>query len=64
MPIVNVVMIKGRNRAQKEAMFEKVTQALCETLEAQPNQVRIKIEEVEPEDFAVAGTSVLSTEKK
>ncbi|MDO6441443.1 2-hydroxymuconate tautomerase [Marinobacter sp. 2_MG-2023] len=64
MPIVNVLMIEGRSRAQKDAMFKKVTQALCETLDAKPEQVRIKIEEVPPNDFAVGGVPVLSSGKK
>lgn len=57
MPIVNVTMIEGRSDDQKEAMFREVTEAICRTLDAPAESVRIVVSEVPARHFAAAGKS-------
>lgn len=57
MPIVQVNMLEGRSVAQKRRMIAAVTDALVQSLEVPPESVRILIQELDPEHFAVAGTS-------
>lgn len=57
MPIVQITLIEGRSQDQKEAMFREVTEALGRTVAAPPQSVRIMINEVPREHFAVAGVS-------
>ncbi|MCL8383443.1 MULTISPECIES: tautomerase family protein [Xanthobacter] len=58
MPIVTVALMEGRTQEQKDAMFARVTEALCATLDCRPEQVRIRVEDMSDGDFAVAGKSV------
>lgn len=55
MPIVSVTMLEGRSDEQKEKMFREVTEAICRTLDAAPESVRIVIHEAPRRHFAVAG---------
>ncbi len=55
MPIVEITMIEGRSFAAKEAMVEKVTVALMETISAPRDAVRVIIREVPPWHFAHPG---------
>jgi len=45
MPIVSIVLLEGRNQAQKDAMYAEVSQALCRTLSCPPEQVRIMVQD-------------------
>lgn len=58
MPIIQVNMLEGRSTAQKRAMIAAVTDALVDSLGVKRESVRIMINEMQPEHFAVAGTSV------
>ncbi len=58
MPIIQVNMLEGRSVTQKRAMISAVTKAVCESLGADPKSVRIIINELDPEHFAVAGITV------
>ena len=58
MPIVVVNIKEGRTLEQKRAMVTKVTEALCETMEVPKTSVRIIINEMANDNFAVAGTLV------
>lgn len=60
MPMVTVVMFKGRTDAQKVALVRSVTDAVVESIDAKPEAVRILIQEIERHDTAVGG--VLSSE--
>jgi 4-oxalocrotonate tautomerase len=64
MPIVNIVLLEGRNQAQKDAMYAEVTQALCRTLGCPPEQVRIMVQDYALGNFAVAGTSVATAREQ
>lgn len=55
MPIVSIMMIEGRSREQKKAMFKAVTDAIVQTLGAPRDSVRIVINEVPMEHFVVGG---------
>ena len=58
MPIVTVNIKEGRTVEQKREMARRVTQAICETLNAKPAAVRIIINEMKDENFAIGGTLV------
>lgn len=58
MPIVVVNIKEGRTLDQKRNMVTKVTEALCETMEVPKTSVRIIINEMANDNFAVAGTLV------
>jgi 4-oxalocrotonate tautomerase len=58
MPIVVVNIKEGRTLEQKRNMVTKVTEALCETMEVPKTSVRIIINEMANDNFAVAGTLV------
>lgn len=55
MPIVEVTMLEGRSFEAKEAMVEKLTVALMETINAPREAVRVIIREVPPWHFAAGG---------
>lgn len=57
MPIIQVNMLEGRSVAQKRAMIAAVTDAVVESLGVGRDSVRILINELPAEHFAVAGTS-------
>lgn len=57
MPIVQVNMLEGRSVAQKRRMIAALTEALVESLGVAPDSVRILIQELDPEHFAVSGVS-------
>ncbi|MDN5863105.1 MAG: 2-hydroxymuconate tautomerase family protein [Salinisphaera sp.] len=55
MPIIQMNMLAGRTAEQKRAAVSAITDAVVATLGVKPEQVRILIHELGPEDFAVAG---------
>ncbi|CAM5207101.1 Tautomerase OS=Castellaniella defragrans (strain DSM / CCUG 39792 / 65Phen) OX=1437824 GN=BN940_04306 PE=3 SV=1 [Castellaniella denitrificans] len=57
MPFVQVYMLEGRTEAQKKAMFERVTQALVETLDVPQQNVRIWVHDMPKENWCIAGVS-------
>ena len=58
MPIVTVSIKEGRTVEQKREMARRVTEAICETMNARPEVVRIIIHDLKGEDFAIGGTLV------
>ena len=58
MPIVVVNIKEGRTLEQKRDMVTKVTDALCETMEVPKTSVRIIINEMANDNFAIAGTLI------
>ena len=58
MPIVVVNIKEGRTLDQKRAMVTKMTKVLCETMEVKESSVRIIINEMKNDNFAIAGTLV------
>lgn len=55
MPILQIELIKGRSVEQKRAMIEKVTEAVCETVNCPKEAVSIIIREMETENYAHGG---------
>jgi 4-oxalocrotonate tautomerase len=55
MPIIQVNMLEGRTVEQKRAMVAAVTDAIVSSLAAPRESVRIIINELHSEHFAVAG---------
>lgn len=58
MAIVTITIIEGRDRETKKQLIEKLTDAVVDTLEAKPTQVRVVINEVKDGDYGVAGKPV------
>jgi 4-oxalocrotonate tautomerase len=58
MAIVSVTIVEGRSRATKEMLMQRLTDAVIETLGAEPRQVRVIINEVKDGDYAVGGVPV------
>lgn len=58
MPIVVVNIKEGRTVEQKRAMVERMTQVICDTMEVKPAAVRIIINDMKNENFAIGGTLV------
>ena len=59
MPLVNMRILAGRDNEKKRKMVKKVTDAICETLDCPADAVRISIEEMQPENYAIAGKLIL-----
>lgn len=57
MPIIEVHLLEGRSVAQKRAMVAEVTQAIVRSLGVRADSVRILIDEMHPEHFALSGIS-------
>ena len=64
MPIVVVNIKEGRTLDQKRAMVTKMTEVLCETMEVKESSVRIIINEMKNDNFAIAGTLVCDNPAK
>jgi len=62
MPIVQIELLEGRTVEQKRAMVKEVTDAICKTLNAPPEAVRIIIRDMKFENYAAAG--VLRSDQK
>ena len=58
MAVVSITIIEGRDRETKNRLIAKLTQAVIECLDAQPNQVRVIVNEVGDGDYAVGGKPV------
>lgn len=64
MPIVIVNIKEGRTVEQKRSMVRKMTEVLSETMEVQPTSVRIIINEMKNDNFAIAGTLICDDPSK
>lgn len=58
MPIIQMNLLEGRSAEMKRQAVKAVTVALVETLDVRPDQVRILINELPNENFAVGGYTV------
>ena len=58
MAVVTVTIIKGRDRRTKNRLIARLTDAVVDTMGAEPRQVRVIINEVEDGNYAVAGKPV------
>jgi 4-oxalocrotonate tautomerase len=55
MPTIRIEMWSGRTLDQKRKLVKKVTEAVVEALEIQPDEVKIRIVESEKENYAIGG---------
>lgn len=62
MPFIRVEILEGRTIDQRRRFVEAVTRAAVECLEAKPERVRVRFEELKPEDLARGGVLVLDDE--
>jgi len=62
MPIVQIDLLEGRTVEQKRAMVKEVTDAICRTLGAPADAVRIIIRDMKYENYATAG--ILRSDQK
>jgi 4-oxalocrotonate tautomerase len=58
MPIIQLNVAEGRTAEQKLAVMAAITDAVVRTLDVRPEQVRILINEVKDENFAIAGETM------
>ena len=58
MPIVRIDLVAGRAPELKADLIRRVTEAVVDALDVRPEQVRVLLNEVPPEHWAVAGTSM------
>lgn len=58
MPIVMVNIKEGRALEKKRAMITGITKVLCETMEVSASSVRIIVNEMRYEDFAIGGVLI------
>jgi 4-oxalocrotonate tautomerase len=59
MPHVEVTLVKGRSLEQKRKAAEKLTQVICEELNAKREDTTVAFLEVDKESFAHGGTLVI-----
>lgn len=55
MPIVQIDLLEGRTVDQKRALVKAVTDAICNTVNASPEAVRIILRDMKFENYATAG---------
>ncbi|WP_163650731.1 MULTISPECIES: 2-hydroxymuconate tautomerase [Gammaproteobacteria] len=57
MPVAQINILEGRSDEQKEALIREVTDALCRSLGAPVESVRIIITEMPKQHFGIGGQS-------
>lgn len=57
MPIAQVYLMEGRSEDQRRAVIDKVTNALCEAVNAPRETVRVLIVDVAKDSWGIGGTS-------
>ncbi len=62
MPIVRIDLLVGRTPERKAALIREVTEAVVAALDVQREQVRVLLNEVPPEHWAVGGRSIAQPE--
>ena len=63
MPIITAQILSGRSREQKRLFARDVSQAAVNNLGVEPQQVRVLIQEIDPEHWVVGGVSKADMEK-
>tara|TARA_R110002096_G_scaffold194791_17_gene377274 strand:+ start:6075 stop:6245 length:171 start_codon:yes stop_codon:yes gene_type:complete len=53
-------MMEGRTEAQKTALIEKVTDAICEAVDAPREAVRVILQEMPNTNFGIGGKTAKS----
>lgn len=55
MPIVQVHLLEGRSLEQKKNLVKEMTSSICSSLGVRPEQVRIILSEMNPDEYSVGG---------
>ena len=55
MPIIRIDLLEGRTHERKRDLIQRVTAAVVDALEVRPEQVRVLLNEIPPEHWAVGG---------
>lgn len=58
MPIVQIQMLEGRDEEKKRQLIAAVTNAICETLSAPPESVRVLLQDVPKTHWGVGGKTI------
>ncbi len=64
MPFITVQLIEGRSVEQKHALIKEISEAAIRVLDADPDNVRIVINEVTAADWGVGGVPVAVSRAK
>ena len=64
MPFITVQLIEGRSVEQKHALIKEISEAAIRVLDADPDNVRIVINEVTADDWGVGGVPVAGSRAK
>lgn len=64
MPFITVQLIEGRSVEQKHALIKEISEAAIRVLDADPDNVRIVINEVTTDDWGVGGVPVAVSRAK
>ena len=62
MPIAILNIIEGRDMEKKRALTNAVTEAICKSLDAPVQSVRVIINEMPKENYAIAGELICDRE--
>ncbi|MFZ2629753.1 MAG: 4-oxalocrotonate tautomerase [Rugosibacter sp.] len=57
MPIAHIHIMEGRSDEKKERLIAEVTDAICRSLDAKPESVRVIIQEMPKAHFGIGGVS-------
>jgi 4-oxalocrotonate tautomerase len=58
MPIVRIDLLEGRAPERKVDLIRRVTEAVVVALDVLPEQVRVLLNEVPPEHWAIGGQTI------
>lgn len=58
MPFVNIMILAGRSKEQKQRLAKTVTEAVAASIDVDPAKVWIQIDEVDGDHFAIGGQLV------
>ena len=64
MPFITVQLIEGRSVEQKHALIKEISEAAIRVLDADPDNVRIVINEVTAYEWGVGGVPVAVSRAK
>lgn len=58
MPVLHVYLFEGRTEEQKAGLMKALTEAVVQSLGSPPGNVRIMIQDMPKENYAVGGVSI------
>ena len=58
MPLVRIDLLEGRTPERKTDLIRRVTEAVITALDVRPEQVRVLLNEIPPEHWAIGGETV------